>query len=140
MAEELLCLPGVSMIMTDLWLVRNLLGLHLSHPTWRYWVVLPRNVTVDSHSVLSSCSVHIRVEGRCLDCGVYSMLKTSHYKSVFELKMPVLSSVLSSAWMKPEHGTRVTWHDFVITYHLSQENPQTLWVGAMARHFYWCFL
>lgn len=73
-----------------------------------------------------SMHVHIDVNGRCLDCGVCSMIKTSSYKSAFELKMPVLSDVLNSAWMKLEHGTRVTWHNFVILYHLSQEKTQVL--------------
>lgn len=70
--------------------------------------------------------VHIVVGGRCLDYGVYSMLKTSYYKSAFELKMPVLSDVLNSAWIKLDRGTRVTRHDFVIMYRLSQEKTQTL--------------
>lgn len=130
MAEELLSLPRMSMIATDQWLIWDLLGLHLSHLTCRCWAVFPRNAIADSHSALPSCSmhIHIEVEGRCLDCGIYSMLKTSHSKLVFELKMPVLSTVLSSVWLKLEHGTRVTWHNFVIMYHLSQEKPRTLWM------------
>lgn len=136
MAEEPLCLSGVSVIVTDWWLIQDLLGCYLSHLTWRYWAVFPRNAVVDSHSVLSSCSVHIGVKSRCLDCGVYSMLKTSHSQLVFELKMPILSNVLSNDRMKLEHGTRVTWRRFVIMYHLSQEILQTLWMRLMA----WCFI
>lgn len=74
-------------------------------------------------NLLVHCMCELRFQVEAL---VYSMLKTSLCKSIFELTMPVLPNVLSRAWMRLDRGTRVTWHNFLITYHFSQETRKIL--------------
>lgn len=76
-------------------------------------------------NLLVQCMCELRFQ---VDALIYSMLKTSLCKSMFELTMPVLPNALSRAWMRLEHGTRVTWHNFLITYQLSQETRKILWM------------